>query len=123
MIILSYGYKKPQNPDTGAVFWPALEFDIQRLNDHTHNGVDSAPLVKTQTISSASWGADLGGGSYRQLITLPNTASTVLTFDAVSIEIRLASGTVIYPTIEKVSSTTYYIYTNDNSLTYTAVYT
>lgn len=123
MDVLSYGFKKPKNPDTGAIFWPALEFDIQQLNDHSHNGVDSAPIVKTQSILASAWGSDLGGGKYRQLVTLPNTLTVVLTFDAISIEMRLSTGDVIHPTIEKVSSTTYYVYTNDNSQTYTAVYT
>jgi hypothetical protein len=43
-------------------------------------------------------------------------------FNAVSIEIRLSTGHVIYPTIEKVSATQYDIYINDNSLNLTAVY-
>lgn len=51
MITLSYGYEKPQNGDTGDVFFPALERDIQRLNDHTHDGVNS-PFISAQAPSS-----------------------------------------------------------------------
>jgi len=113
----TYGYKKPQDNDTGLTFWDDLEFNIDRMDGHTHDGVDSAPLAKTQTISSGSW-SSLGNGSYRQLVTLPGS----LTFDTIAIEMRLSTGHVVHPTIEKVSSTTYYVYTNDNTLTYTAVY-
>lgn len=119
MQTLSYGYKLPETDDTGDTFWPALEDNIQQLNDHTHNGTNSALLaVATQSILAASWSADLGGGSYRQLITLPGSR----TFDGTSIEMRLSSGHIIYPTIEKVSATTYYVYTNDNTVNMTAVY-
>lgn len=119
MQTLSYGFKKPQNDDTGDVFWPALSANWQLVNDHTHDGVNT-PLVAvaTQSLLSASWSADLGGGLYRQLVTLAGGR----TFDGTSIEIRLSSGHVIFPTIEKVSSTTFYVYVNDNSLNLTAVY-
>lgn len=117
--ILTYGFKKPANPDTGATFWDDLAFDIQQTNDHTHNGVNSAPLVKNQTISSGAWGSDLGGGKYKQTITLPGS----LTYDTIGISHRIASGHLAYPTVEKVSSTTYDIYTNDNTISFVAVYT
>lgn len=112
------GLKKPANPDTGVTFWDQLAAAIQTLNDHTHSGTDSSLLGTRQTISSGSWGSDLGGGSYRQLITLPGS----FLYDNISIQIRDASGHVASPTIEKVSATTYYVYTNDNTLTWTAVY-
>ena len=114
----SYGYKIPRNPDKGSTFFTQLEDNIQRVNDHSHNGVNSAPLAKTQSISSASWGADLGGGRYKQTITLTGS----LTYDTIVIQIRLSSGHIIHPTIEKVSGTSYDVYVNDNSLNLTAVY-
>jgi hypothetical protein len=122
---LSYGFKKPQDGDRGSTFFDDLEADIQQLNDHTHNGTNSSLLsiqaitVTTQAISSASWAAQ-GGGTYKQTVTLPGT----LTYDAIGMEFRITSSKhVIYPTIEKVSSTTYDIYTNDNSIGVTAIYT
>ena len=78
MQILSHLFKKPQTGDKGSVFWPALEEDIQKMNDHTHNGSDSARIpsssttATTQSINSASW-SSVGGGLYRQLITMPGT--------------------------------------------------
>ena len=117
---LTYGLKKPVNPDTGATFWSDLEFDITQLDAHTHNGATSAPVVKTQSISSANWGSDLGGGTYKQTITLTGS----LLFDSISIQIRLTDSTtdIIHPKIEKLTSTSYYIYTNDNSKSFTALY-
>lgn len=51
MEILSYGYKKPVNGDTGDVFFPALEENIQKQNDHTHDGVNSA-FIASQSPSA-----------------------------------------------------------------------
>jgi len=122
---LSYGFKKPANGDRGTTFFPDLADDIQQLNDHTHNGTNSAALtiqavaITTASIPSGSWVAT-SGGTYRQLVTLPGT----LTYDTVAMEFRLtASKNIVYPSIEYVSSTTYYVYTNDNSLAMTAIYT
>lgn len=111
------GLKKPASPDTGATFWTDLANAIQRLNDHTHSGADSSLLAKTQSIPSGSWSAY--GSGYRQLVTL----ASGLLVSSISIQIRDASGHMVYPTIEKVSSNTYYVYTNDNTQNWTAVYT
>ena len=120
MQTLSYGFKKPENDDRGDLFFPAMEENMQQLNDHTHNGVNSALLATTsQTILSASWvAAAIGGGLYRQLITVP----TGFSYDTADIWFKLSTGEYVYPSIERASSTTYYIYTNDNSLTYVARY-
>ena len=81
MDTLSYGYKKPRSPDKGTIFWPALEFDIQQLNDHNHNGTNSAKLtaassvVVTVSILNTGWGAALADGGFRQLVTLPGTVT------------------------------------------------
>lgn len=120
MQTLSYGYKKPQNTDTGDVIFEALEEDIQQLNDHTHDGSNSAPLSsQSASLASANWAAaPVGGGLYRQLVSMPAS----LTYDVAQIWFKLSSGEVVYPSVEKVSSTSYYVYTNDNTLTYVAYY-
>lgn len=128
---LTYGFVKPATGDKGSVFWPAMEDNFQQLNDHTHDGVDSSLLAAggsrsvTQAVSAASWGADLGGGTYRQLVTLPaGLTSTGGTYDDFSIQLRdSTTGEPVLNRIAKVSSTTYYIYTNDNTLAIKAVYT
>lgn len=118
MQTLSYGYKKPANPDTGDLVFPALEADIQQLNDHNHDGANSAPLATTQqSVLAASWSAT-ANGTYRQLLTVP----TGLSYDTCNIWVKRSTGEVAYPTLERVSSTTFYIYTNDNSLAYTVNY-
>lgn len=122
MIVLSNGYQLPQTDDSGAEFFPALEYDIQRLNDHNHDGDNSerltaaASVVIAQSIA-ASWSL-ISSGLYRQLITLPGA----LLFNEISIQIRLSTGEIIYPSIVPVSTTTYYIYVNDNTLALQAVY-
>jgi hypothetical protein len=122
---LSYGYVKPQTGDRGSVFFPALEANIQQLNDHDHDGTDSAKLttassnVMTESILAASWGATIGNGQYRQLITLPVT----LSYDTIQIFFRNSSGETVFTKHTKASSSTYYVYTNDDALALTAVYT
>lgn len=120
MIVLSYGYEKPQNTDTGDIVFPALERNWQRVNDHTHDGINSAPLSSTsQTIYDFFWTlAPIGGGVYRQLVTIPSPYD----YDTADIWFRLSTGEFVYPSIERVSANSFYIYTNDPTLEYTAYY-
>lgn len=123
MQTLSYGYKKPESGDRGSVFWPALEDDIQQLNDHSHSGVDSVKLTSSsvtavvQTINSASW-ADQGGGTYKQTVTMPGG----MAYDDYGIIFKLSAGDIIHPTVVKLTASTYDVYINDNTLTIKAVY-
>lgn len=136
MELTTYGYKNPDTDDTGEVFFPALNFNITRSDAHSHDGVDSTFLavtaieITTQAIlpgtSNVNWGSDLGGLLYKQTITLPEvgTLSAQLAFDAISIEIRNTSnGERVYPRIEKNGTNGYDIYTNDNTSSWTALYT
>lgn len=121
---LSYGYVKPATGDSGTTLFGYLEDNIQQLNDHTHNGVNSAKLTAasvtavTQSVLAASWSAT-SQGNYRQLVTLPGS----LDYDEINILMKNSSGHIVFPTIEKVSDTTFYVYTNDNATAFTAVYT
>lgn len=133
MLTLSYGFKKPQNPDRGAVFFPALEFNIQQLNDHTHNGANSALLsptvitTLTQSVSAAGWAAVSGkAGLYSQVVTLPS-AITGLSFNntIASYQILIKDGSlghVLFLTVEQASTTTFTVYSNDNTLTLKVYY-
>lgn len=126
MITTPYGYKIPEDGERGAVVFPAMEDNIERLDGHTHNGTDSALLPAqgivgvTQTISAGSWVANGPTGFYRQLVTVP----VGFDFDKVHISVRTSgsSGEYVYPQIERVSSTTYYIYTIDNTQAFVACY-
>lgn len=112
---LSNGYKKPQTGDRGNTFFTDLEDNIQRVNDHSHNGTDSEKIETknftkgSQTISSGSWTL-VSDGIYRQLVTVPSGHDV----DEM-IPKFLIDDDIYHPTIEKVSSTTYYIYINDNT--------
>lgn len=123
MLTLSYGFKKPETNDKGPVVFPAMEDNIDQINDHNHDGANSSKLLATaiessiQTILSANW-VSVGAGQYRQLVTVP----AGFDFDTVQIGFRLPSGHYLLPTVERVSDTTYYVYTNDNSTNYIAVY-
>lgn len=120
---LSYGFQKPQTGDRGSVFWPILEADIQQLNDHTHNGTNSSRLNKASissvldTATSGSWGNAVGG-LYRQTITLPLAITAAGgTFDDYVPTFRdQATDRQLFLQTQKVSSSTYYVYCNDNTI-------
>jgi hypothetical protein len=124
MNTLTYGLKVPETGDTGSVVFPALEAALTQIDGHTHNGVNSPLLtpaslaVSTQTIASGSWGASIGNGEYRQTITLAGS----LNYDRILITFKDSNGHQVFPEVEKVSSTQYYVIYNDNTATLTAVY-
>lgn len=74
MIILSNGYKLPETGDFGDVWFPALEDNIQRVNDHNHDGNNSEKIPSTsmeatvQSVLSGDFGAS--GDEFVALITL-----------------------------------------------------
>ena len=118
MQTLSYGYKKPEPGDTGDSFYPAMSDNMQSVNDHTHNGTNSAPLdAGGVTVSSGSWGA-VGGlpGIYEQVVTLP----TGFTFANVTIWFVDTSEKVINLEYQYDSTNSFKVFTNDNSQEYTA---
>jgi len=127
MQTLTYGYKKPQTGDKGSVFFPALEDNIQRLNDHDHDGTDSAKLTAAsvtsvaQTLLLANW-VSVGDGLFRQLVTCPGT----LKVDEQGMRFQIASGAnsghFFYPSVEKVSASTFYVYINDSSVDVKVLY-
>jgi len=123
MLTLTYGYKKPETNDLGPVVFPALEDNIDRLNSHNHDGSNSSKIPTsslthaTQSIPAGSW-ALVAGGLYKQTVTL----AASLNFDNLSLQFRLSSGDLVYPTVVRVSTSQYDIYLNDNTETLTAVY-
>lgn len=125
MLTLTYGYKKPEDGDWGSVFWDALAFDIQRVNDHNHDGSNSPSIsagsfsVSTQSIDNANW-VLVGAGVYRQLLTMPG----LFTYDTRNISFRKATtGEILYLDTLKAAANTYYVYSNDNTLDAVAIYT
>jgi hypothetical protein len=118
MQTLSNGFLKPQNGDTGDVFWPALAQDIQQLNDHTHDGSDSNLIDHiTQTLLAANWVAG-SGGMYSQTVVMPSG----FLFDERTISFRLSTGEPVYATVTRLSATSYSVTVNDNTITLVAYY-
>lgn len=123
MVVLSYGYKNPENGDAGSIWFPALNFNIVRLNAHTHDGVDSAFISSSNilnsvaTVPAAAWIAD-GTGRYRQTVSTPAGYN----MDDFAMQARILNSHIIYPTIERVSNLSFLIYTLDNTLTYEVVF-
>lgn len=127
MLTLSYGYLKPENGDLGSAWFPALAGDIVQLNNHTHDGIGSAILTAqsivgiSDTILAANWVAT-SGGTYRQAVTTPANVSFSSYGKSFEIANGASIGHVIYPSVEKISATQYYVYTNDNTLNLTVLY-
>jgi len=123
MQTLTYGFKKPQTGDQGTALFTALADNITRLDAHDHDGVDSPRLTSaainkvTQTIAAGSWVAT-SQGNYRQVVTLPGT----LLYSEISIAMKNSSGHYVSATIEAINATTYYVYSNNVSEAFTAVY-
>lgn len=74
----TYGYRVPEtgDPAKGIGGWyESIEFDIDRLDQHNHDGTNSRQLsssaIPTETVSilAAGWAVD--GVSYKQTVTMP----------------------------------------------------
>ena len=113
MITLSNGYKLPEDGDLGDVWFDALEDNIQRLNDHSHNGVDSEKL-DTSSIEALSSTLSVGdfsivGDEYRASVTLPS----LMQVDTSAIQFRDATTREqVYARFELVSITQINVFCN-----------
>lgn len=122
MQTLSNGYLLPETGDRGSVWFPALESNIQQLNDHNHNGSNSEKLSSeaiaslTAQILPGAWVVQ-ADGSYRAPVTMPGS----LEFDTKIIKLR-TNNKALYADVEKVTANTFYVYVNDNSLTVEIIY-
>lgn len=126
MSLTTYGYNLIVNGTRG--FWDKLNSNTQQLNDHNHEGTNSAKLSPkaitkaTQQILAASWSAT-SGGSYTQTVSTPSgyAFSTGL-----SVKFYIYSGGNITNELAltpvRVTDTSYQLEINDNTITITAVY-
>jgi hypothetical protein len=124
MVPLSYGYKLPQSLDFGSTFFPALEYNITRLNSHNHDGTNSANLTTTsftitpKSILATAWN-DIGGGMYSQTVQMGGA----MTWDGRNVSFRkLVTGEILYLEAEKVGVASFKVYTNDNTLNAIALF-
>ena len=113
MIILSNGYKLPEVGDFGDVWFPALEDNIQRTNDHNHNGTNSNKIPATsiqasvQQVLSGDFAAD--GDRLSTTVSLTGGAGNI---DEKTVVLRdPVTKNPFLMDIEKVSSTQIKIYT------------
>lgn len=122
---LTYGQKIPEAGERGVPLYEIIEDNFTRLDGHNHDGINSPLLTAqafvgvVQTILAAGW-ATYGGpiGHYRQLVTM----APGFLFNTTKIAFRTSDGEYVVPTVERVSNTTYYIYTTDNTQDLTAIY-
>lgn len=121
---LSYGYIQPVTGDPGSVWFPALNDNIQQLNDHAHDGVDSALIDSssvqpgTVAIDNANWVAD-GTGRFKQLAV---ACPTGYNMDDYLYAARLDSGDIVFVTIVRASASTFNIYSCDSSIDLTVTF-
>lgn len=125
MQTLFYGYKKPEDGDRGSVFWDALSENVQKTNDHTHNGSNSAKIAaynteRTQvTVSTGSFSVQ-GDGWYRSLVTITNWV-----YHTAGIKFLMSGGDFanqqFFPKYERVSASSFYLYMPINTQEVTVV--
>ena len=123
MLTLSYGFKQPENGDLSDVWFPELANNVQKLNDHTHNGVNSSKIsatgvnALTKSLPNTGWGAF--GDIYSQSVTLPSAQL----YDNYYVSFKTTAGEPVFLSAVKTSTTAYTIYSNDNTLGLVAYYT
>jgi len=133
MITSSYGYRIPESGDKakGTNGWfAAIEYDIQRLNDHDHDGLNSALLSLssfapyTGTLSAASWGSPDSSGIYTQLVTAPGGITEISDWNVRFIATAPAGmvGENLYLAWKRISGVTFEVYSNDNTVAATILY-
>ena len=124
METLSYGFLKPQDGDKGQALFDALAENVQKTNDHSHNGVDS-PAINvgaiaklSQNVLAAGWELPVDG-VYSQVVAMVGG----LQFDTTTISIRETStGKLMSLSYEKVSPTSFRVYCNDATKNITILY-
>jgi hypothetical protein len=116
---LSNGYKLPEKGDLGSSWFPDLEFDIQRLNDHTHNGQDSNKLtivsisVITQILSAGDFAIPEAPNDnvWRAEVECPAGVE----IDKTNISFRdVTTKEKMYLKTEKIDETNFYVYSMFN---------
>lgn len=124
----TYGYKKPSIGDKQNVWTSALEHNIDRGDLHAHDGItapkiESKNLTKTiQSINNTGWTL-ISNGNYQQTVAMAagyafSTGLSIKFF----VDGGLEDSAEVYLSIEKVTDTSFKIYTNDNTLSLKAVY-
>lgn len=132
MTSTTYGYRVPDigDPGLGATGWFAsLVYDVTRLDQHDHDGVNSALLTInnfapfTNSILAAGWTSNSRGG-YSQLVTAPAGVTDISNYNLKFIFVTPTGqvGATGYLGYTRVSATTYTVFCNDNTAAFTVLY-
>ena len=113
MQTIDNGYLLPETGDNGAEFFPALEFNIQRVGDHNHDGSNSERIASSAVVgdSASILQANfvVSGAEFRQSLTVPNAGL----YNQVGLEIRdPATGDRVHLKTERTSPTQFFVYTS-----------
>lgn len=124
---LTYGRKLPANGD--STWWDDLASNITKDDTHNHDGANSIKLTpanfnkSTGAISSASWVSVAGqAGTYKQTVTVPANYAV----DSMQVKFYITGGGEdgheVALTVRKVTSLTFDVFINDNTINLVAVY-
>jgi hypothetical protein len=117
-------YQKPSSGDQGNTVYDTIEEFMERMANHNHDGGDSKEISLNiaKDIEVFEIGVDLvwenlSNGEYRANLPVP----VATTYDASIRKFFLAPTTTtdfkeFYPTVEKISNSNYYVYTNNNQV-------
>lgn len=132
MNVTTYGYQNPSTADfsKGANGWMlAYNFNISRLDGHSHNGIDSVLLnftsvaAQTVTAPSGSWITNVGGSGlpasgYVQTVTVPPAVAEMNNY-SLKFLISTAGATQYQPLnlfYARITGTTFKLYSNSNTI-------
>ena len=135
METLSYGLKKPTNGDLSSEWFVEMANNLVKINDHIHNGTNSAKIESKdltpfkQVLSDLTKWVEVKDSSnhtvrWEQTVTVPDGGSIStytphfkeLDANLVPGETLFLSFVVITPTPITAPPTTYKIYSNDPTL-------
>jgi hypothetical protein len=101
MRFTDYGYKVPETDDQD--FWAQFEYDIERLDGHNHDGVNSSKIVPgaTEPYEVTTAVIDWVGGSAPYYIDIDFPAPWNMTWASgdpcpVQVVVRDAAGTQVF---------------------------
>jgi len=110
---LSNGFILPEDGDFGNTWFDDLEANIQRVNDHNHDGANSSNIPSTAivpvvvTLAAADFVADPAG------FTAVLTTNSTINLDERSLYFRDAvTKQQVFLDFERVSSASYNVFTN-----------
>ena len=131
MDLTTYGYRLPEAGDpakTASGWFASMEFNINRLDEHDHDGANSSLLPMSsltpysQSVLAAAWTADTAG--YKQTVTVPAGITEVNEYNLKFVFTAPAGmvGYTAYLGYKRLTATTYELYCNDNTAAFTVYY-